>query len=168
MARAMPFGFRSSLAVIAGIVLGDVVFLLLAVFGLSVAERALGELFILGKLGGGFYLIWLGIKIWNSIPLDSENPRLDNSPQGVKGFISGLLVTLSNPKVILFIVDFCRPLVTDASIHIRPATQSVTAEVLCARCSCKFELKIMFKDTDRPYRPPEMVLRPQGHHHYNR
>ena len=68
IARALASGFRPSLAVIGGIVLGDVIFLLFAAFGLSMVARALGNMFFIVKICGGAYLIWLGIRIWFKKP----------------------------------------------------------------------------------------------------
>ncbi len=96
--RAVTSGFRSALAVIVGIVLGDVVFLLLAIYGLSMVAQALGEFFTIVKICGGVYLIWLGCRAWIYNPAhETDNPGV-NSSYGARGFISGLLVTLSNPK----------------------------------------------------------------------
>ena len=105
-ARALASGFRPALAVMWGIVLGDVIFLLFAVFGLSMVARILGNLFFIVKACGGAYLIWLGIKIWRQRPesdLSHQNPAV-RSRWG--NFASGLIITLSNPKVILFYCGF--------------------------------------------------------------
>ena len=105
-ARALASGFRPALAVMWGIVLGDVMFLLFAVFGLSMVARVLGNLFFIVKACGGAYLIWLGIKIWRQRPesaLSHQNPAV-RSRWG--NFASGLIITLSNPKVILFYCGF--------------------------------------------------------------
>ena len=114
-AAAAASGFRYSLAVIAGIVLGDLIFLLLAIFGLSAVARILGELFTLVKLCGGLYLIWLGIKLWTSTPHNSLNNTSGSTPQSTKGFTTGLMVTLANPKVILFYCGFL-PTFLDLSV----------------------------------------------------
>jgi threonine/homoserine/homoserine lactone efflux protein len=105
-ARALASGFRPALAVIWGIVLGDIMFLLFAAFGLSMVARILGNLFFLVKVCGGVYLVWLGIKIWLQRPesvLSDQNPAA-RSKWG--NFASGLIITLSNPKVILFYCGF--------------------------------------------------------------
>jgi len=105
-ARALASGFRPALAVMWGIVLGDVMFLLFAVFGLSMVARILGNLFFIVKACGGAYLVWLGIKIWRQRPesaLSHQNPAV-RSRWG--NFASGLIITLSNPKVILFYCGF--------------------------------------------------------------
>ena len=105
-ARAMASGFRPALAVIWGIVLGDIIFLLFAAFGLSVVARALGNLFFIVKICGGAYLVWLGIKIWLQKP-DLVQSHQNSSTRSYWGnFFSGLIITLSNPKVILFYCGF--------------------------------------------------------------
>ena len=106
VARALASGFRPALSVIGGIVLGDVVYLLFAAFGLALVARALGSMFFIVKLCGGLYLIWLGIKIWHQKPeIVSAQPDANIRSQG-KNFAAGLVVTLSNPKVIIFYCGF--------------------------------------------------------------
>lgn len=106
-ARAMASGFRPALAVIWGIVLGDIIFLLFAAFGLSVVARVLGNLFFIVKIGGGAYLVWLGIKLWLQKPERGQAPQKAAIGRLKWGnFASGLIITLSNPKVILFYCGF--------------------------------------------------------------
>ena len=105
-ARAMASGFRPALAVIWGIVLGDIIFLLFAAFGLSMVARALGNLFFIVKICGGAYLVWLGIKIWLQNPKTFQDNQNPNSRSKWGHFASGLIITLSNPKVILFYCGF--------------------------------------------------------------
>ena len=106
VAKALASGFRPSFAVICGIVLGDIIYLLFAAFGLSVVARAMGNMFIVVKLCGGAYLIWLGVKIW----LKKPEPVTANQNQNIHSqwgnLATGLVVTLSNPKVILFYCGF--------------------------------------------------------------
>jgi threonine/homoserine/homoserine lactone efflux protein len=106
VARALASGFRSALAVICGIVLGDIIFLLFAAFGLSMVARVLGNMFFIVKICGGAYLVWLGVKIW----LKDPEPVFENQDSGTRSqwanFVSGLVITLSNPKVILFYCGF--------------------------------------------------------------
>ena len=115
VARALSSGFRPALAVIAGIVMGDIIFLLLATFGLSIIAHVLGDLFFVVKFVGGAYLIWLGVKIWlnGTKPSDGDPPQ--NPPTPLGNFTGGLLITLSNPKVILFYCGFL-PTFMDLSV----------------------------------------------------
>jgi threonine/homoserine/homoserine lactone efflux protein len=109
ISRSLASGFVPSLGVICGIVTGDIIFLLFAIMGMSVIAQIMGDLFILIKLIGGAYLIFLGIKIWRSKPvLVKEFPPQKKEKKGLKygNFLSGLVITLSNPKVILFYCGF--------------------------------------------------------------
>ena len=105
VARSLSSGFRAALAVIVGIILGDIVFLLLAISGLTLLARALGSLFIVIKFLGGGYLIWLGIRMFLSTPgFRAATPPIRTTRYGC--FFSGFLITLGNPKVILFYCGF--------------------------------------------------------------
>jgi len=106
VARALASGFRPALAVIGGIVLGDIIFLLFAAFGLSMVARVLGNLFFIVKICGGAYLVWLGIKIWLRDPEPVSGTPDDGTHSQWGNFVSGLVITLSNPKVILFYCGF--------------------------------------------------------------
>ena len=106
IARSMASGFRSALWMIAGIVSGDILYLMFAVFGLSAVAKTFGELFVVIKIFGSGYLIWLGLKIFFSKP-DLDTPEQARKKTSKKeNFLSGLLITLSNPKVILFYCSF--------------------------------------------------------------
>ncbi len=101
VARALASGFRPAALVVAGIVLGDIVFLLLAIFGLGALAVILGDLFSVVKYLGAAYLIWLGLRLWFSEPTPPhEQVNPDTRASG--NLLSGLLITLANPKVILF------------------------------------------------------------------
>jgi threonine/homoserine/homoserine lactone efflux protein len=106
VARALASGFRPSVAVICGIVLGDVIYLLFAAFGLSMVARALGNMFFIVKVCGGAYLIWLGVRIWLKKPEPVGGSHTTGTRSRWGNFASGLVVTLSNPKVILFYCGF--------------------------------------------------------------
>jgi threonine/homoserine/homoserine lactone efflux protein len=101
VARALASGAAHGAVVAAGIVTGDLVYLLLAVHGLAALAQTLGGFFVLVQYAGSAYLIGLGIKIWKSPPRIGaiegvrELSWLDN-------YLCGLLVTLANPKAILF------------------------------------------------------------------
>ncbi len=107
VAQALSGGARSSVNVIAGIITGDLVFLLLAVFGMSAVARIMGGLFFVVKLAGSAYLIWMGFRIWRSASVRMEDAQ--NVAQGKTGwqrFACGLFLTLGNPKAICFYMGF--------------------------------------------------------------
>jgi len=105
ISRSLASGFIPSLAVIAGIVTGDIIFLLFAVMGMSVIAQAMGNFFVVIKIIGAVYLIFLGIKIWRSNPVPVQKIKVKNNNK-YGNFLSGLFITLSNPKVILFYCGF--------------------------------------------------------------
>ena len=104
-ARAAAFGFSHGLFTALGIVAGDIVFILVAVYGLVFIAEAMGEQFRLIKYIGGAYLIWLGISLWraDARARNSDEPR--QSSWGAS-FLSGLLITLGDQKAILFYLGF--------------------------------------------------------------
>lgn len=105
VSRALASGFSNASFVVLGIVLGDIVFLLFAIFGLKSVALFLGELFVFVKYIGGVYLIYLGYKILTSKEKSVEIKGKEEL-SWKKNFLTGLLITLSNPKVILFYLGF--------------------------------------------------------------
>src|SRR5690349_20415760 len=98
---ALGRGFREALALITGIIVGDLVYFTLAVLGLAALARSMGGFFIVIKLAGAAYLIWLGVKLWRQPPA-AMIVGGETAPQ--RGFrrsvLGGLVVTISNPKSI--------------------------------------------------------------------
>jgi len=101
VARALGSGFAQAAELVLGIVLGDLVYLLLAVFGLGALATVLGDLFVVVKYLGAAYLLWLGWRLWQSPAATGEGIAATSSARR-SNIISGLLITLANPKVILF------------------------------------------------------------------
>ncbi len=114
VARALSSGVGHASVVILGIVVGDLIFLLLAVFGLSAIADLLGGFFVFIKYAGGTYLIWLGLRIWFVQPAGKGVTGI-REPSWRANFTSGLLITLGNPKVILFYLGF---LPTFVDLHV--------------------------------------------------
>jgi len=105
ISRAIASGFVNASLLVVGIVVGDIIFLLLAIYGLNLVAHVLGDFFILVKYIGGTYLIYLGYKIWRSKV--SPHEIVGNNELSWKtNFFSGLLITLANPKVIIFYLGF--------------------------------------------------------------
>ena len=105
ISRALSSGFLNASFVVMGIVIGDIIFLLLAIFGLSAIASILGDFFILVKYLGGIYLLFLGYKILTSKE-EETNLKGIYELSWKKNFLTGLIITLSNPKVILFYLGF--------------------------------------------------------------
>ena len=102
---AVTGGFRQGACAAAGVVAGDVVFILLAVFGLVLIAEALGSAAFLLQVAGGLYLLPLAAHIWRARAMAPAAPGRD-AGSGMASFMSGLLVTLGDQKAILFYLGF--------------------------------------------------------------
>lgn len=105
VSRALSSGFSHAAVMSVGIILGDIVYLLMAIYGLGYVAASMGELFIIVKYIGGLYLIYLGYKIFTA-KIEKKNIHGIKELSWYKNFTSGLLITLSNPKVIVFYLGF--------------------------------------------------------------
>jgi len=88
-----------------GIVLGDVIYILVAVYGLSLLADWMGERFVYIRYLGAIYLVWLGVMLWHS----SSDDRVESARRGASlgaSFLAGLLITLADQKAILFYLGF--------------------------------------------------------------
>jgi threonine/homoserine/homoserine lactone efflux protein len=128
VARAIASGFRPALPLICGIVLGDILYLLFAFYGLSVVARALEDMFLVVKLCGGAYLLWLGIRLWRKEPEADVGDCNATGASGLGNFASGVVVTLSNPAAIAFYCGFL-PTFLDLSAP-RPADFAAVATIV--------------------------------------
>lgn len=104
-ARSASFGFIHGVFTTMGIVIGDIIFILIAIFGLSILAETMGSFFILIKYLGGAYLIWSGISLWRSQPETIETEKTTNTSL-LSSFLTGLFITLGDQKAILFYLGF--------------------------------------------------------------
>ena len=104
VARALGSGFRSSLAMSFGIILGDLTFLTAVVLGLAFVAQTFGTVFLIIKWLGAAYLVWLAWTFWTSgISPETIEARQGKGRGGlVASFLSGLMLTLGNPKPMIF------------------------------------------------------------------
>lgn len=101
-ARAIHSGPLAAIGTMIGITLADVIYFVLAMLGMAQLSQTMGSAFIIIKIAGGAYLIWLGIKMWREKPID-DNAMASTSKRGfVSNFAEGLAVNLTNPKTIVF------------------------------------------------------------------
>jgi threonine/homoserine/homoserine lactone efflux protein len=117
MSKAVSDGFKSSLFFIGGLVIGDSIFLILAVIGMSAISEILGEMFFIIKIAGGIYLIFLGIRTFRKkdFKLSFKTGLKKNNLQTI---LSGLLITLGNPKPILFYASILPTIINFSKINL--------------------------------------------------
>ena len=104
-ARAAAFGFTHGLFTTLGIVFADILFILVAVYGLALIAEMMGDQFRLIQYIGAIYLIWLGISSWRA---DAKARTSDSISQSSwsSSFLTGFLITLGDQKAILFYLGF--------------------------------------------------------------
>jgi threonine/homoserine/homoserine lactone efflux protein len=101
VARALGSGFRATVPATAGIAAGDLILMTLSAFGLALLAQQMGHLFLIVKIAGALYLLYLGTKYWTApVPEQSEVVPASTG----KGFLAYLGLTLGNPKAITFFV----------------------------------------------------------------
>ncbi|MBB1438980.1 LysE family translocator [Shewanella sp. SG41-4] len=105
IARSFSSGTLPAFYITVGIVLGDYVFIVLALFGLSALAEVMGAAFFIIKYFSAAYLVWLGVKLLRKRENAIDNEESKDSSL-MSNFISGLFITLGNPKAILFYVGF--------------------------------------------------------------
>lgn len=99
---ALGRGLRDALALIGGIILGDLIYFYLAVLGMAALARSMGEFFIVVKLAGAAYLIWLGFKLWRQKPAGPALAAAASPRNYRRSLLGGFMVTIGNPKTIAF------------------------------------------------------------------
>lgn len=111
VARALGSGFRSSLFMSLGLVLGDLTYLTAVVLGLAVVAQTFGTLFLIIKWVGVAYLAYLAYVLWTS-GISAERIEAKRSSGGaLSAVIAGLTLTLGNPKTMLFYIALTPTLV---------------------------------------------------------
>ena len=101
--RSATLGVANGVAVTAGIILGDLVFILLAIFSLSVVAETMGSLFMIVKYLGAAYLLWLGYTLITSKSTTTITVDKTVKKQNlVTSFIAGFILTLGDMKAIIF------------------------------------------------------------------
>lgn len=110
LARAMVDGPRKCFMLAVGMVSSDLVYLILACFGLATIAENWSVAFVVIRYLGAAYLIYLGYKMFKSLPHVKDSIQSESEQQKkhaiLASFSQGFLISASNPKVILFYISF--------------------------------------------------------------
>ncbi len=100
VARVLSGGARSVLPFLAAMWIGEAVWLSMAVFGLAYVAQAFQGVFAILKYLGVCYLLYLAYRMWTA----PGNLREGSLPRGssLRLFLSGMAITLGNPKIMVF------------------------------------------------------------------
>ena len=101
-ARTLSGGFRAAWPLTLGVVVGDMLWPLLAILGISWVTSASQQIALILKGVAVLTFLWLGLTtIRNANRPIGTDTRLTR-PGAWPGFLAGLLVILGNPKAVLF------------------------------------------------------------------
>ncbi len=124
-------GARAGLAASAGVIFADQILIWLAVAGMAAVLASHPAAFHAVQWLGAIYLGWLGYKLLTSKP--GDKPAVNIEPRHY--FKQGALITLMNPKAIVFYMAFF-PLFVDPVQHRGALTFAVMAATVAVLTFC--------------------------------
>lgn len=98
-------GYRAGIPAIIGVGIGVFASVFLALLGVTSALAASDYLFSILKYGGAAYLVYLGVNVWRTSK-HTPNPKADCDVSRKSITVSAFLVSILNPKVLMFYVAF--------------------------------------------------------------
>ncbi|MFK8081409.1 MAG: LysE family translocator [Granulosicoccus sp.] len=113
VARSVGSGVRAGFAMLSGLIIGDLMYLSFAVFGLAVIASSFSALFTFIRWASIAYLLYLAWQFWTAKHHDIRDDKSTRS-ELASAATSGLAITLGNPKTIAFYLALL-PLVLDLS-----------------------------------------------------
>ena len=127
LVQSIQRGWRVGMCVVLGLCLGIVVHTAAVALGLAAVFAASAMAFTVLKFMGAAYLAWLGCRMLLARP--GSQPVLNMQPHHY--FRQGALITLLNPKAIVFYMAFF-PLFVDPARHQGMLTFGVMAATIAA------------------------------------
>ncbi len=139
----------------AGMVFGDVLYLAIVLAGLAFIAETFSYILIFIKWAGVAYLCWLAMQFWKSS--ETINAADVASPvSGKNALISGVLVTLGNPKSILFYISIL-PTVIDINTLAQSDTFILLAITAIILTGVQFPFTIAGAKTRRALQSPRAM-----------
>lgn len=103
--RSIVLGRRSGLMSVAGVALGNLGNALAASLGLAALFAVSSLAFSVIKYAGALYLVYLGVQMFRSAPVENPSALPAAEPPG-RVFRDGFVVALFNPKTTIFFAAF--------------------------------------------------------------
>jgi threonine/homoserine/homoserine lactone efflux protein len=101
VARVIASGTHGVVPFITAMWIGEAVWLACAIFGLALIAQTFYWAFIIIKYCGLAYLVYLAWKMWHA-PVRVEEGDLPDGASSLRLFLTGLAITLGNPKIMVF------------------------------------------------------------------
>ncbi len=127
ISRVLTNGFLDVFPFLAAMWLGEAIWLTLAVTGLSALAQSFATVFIALKYVGVVYLLYLAWNMWNA-PVEIKEDAAPRRRQSLKMFSAGMMVTLGNPKIMIFYIALL-PTIIDIG-HVKTTAWAVLIATL--------------------------------------
>ncbi|CAB3935197.1 TPA: LysE family translocator [Pseudomonas aeruginosa] len=113
--RSATLGVRHGVATALGIVVGDLLFVVLAIAGLVAAVEVMGSVFTVLRYVAAAYLIWVGVGLIRHRD-QPPKPRGAHETGGIwASFVAGMILTLGDVKAVVFYAALF-PVFVDVSV----------------------------------------------------
>jgi len=144
--QGIAAGYRGA----CGIFAGDFILMVLSATGAASLLKTTPALFAVIKAAGAIYLAWIGFSLlrgawqmWrNPAPESAVPDNTDTGADASRPFRTALLISLMNPKAILFFVSFFIQFVDPAYPH--PELSFVILGVIVQICSAAYLSALIF------------------------
>ena len=102
MARGRSSGFMAAL----GIHIGGYAHVIAAAAGLTILFHAVPALYLIVKIAGAAYLVWLGIAMIRGAARAADTSAIHAGKTGWRAFAESVTVEVLNPKTAIFFLSF--------------------------------------------------------------
>jgi len=130
LSHGARYGHRRTLFTICGGVLGFLILIAIAMFGLGAVLQAQPEAMTALQWIGAAYLVWLGIKLWYAPALELTELAESQLYSPASLFRQGFFAALSNPKVLLFFTAFLAQFI-DPDVALLPQFIVIAVTFIC-------------------------------------
>jgi threonine/homoserine/homoserine lactone efflux protein len=112
---ALARGRNVTLALVSGVILGDLIAMSVTVAGLGIVLAASASAFTMMKWAGALYLAWMGIGMIRKAGTATAELQAVGQRGSGTAFRDGFIVTLLNPKSIGFFIAFVPQFIDSAN-----------------------------------------------------
>ena len=118
LARTIASGRRAGIASVIGANLGCVIHTFLVAFGISALVAASHTGFLILKVVGAGYLLWLAVDAMRHGSSLNVGAVERKNVSTLSSFLMGVSVNMTNPKVVLFFITFLPQFVSATDAHV--------------------------------------------------
>ena len=139
--NGLRYGTRAALTNIAGAQAGLAIVIGIVAVGLTSLMATMGYWFDWVRLAGAAYLVWLGVKLIRSPVVGLDADAAPPPPPRGGFFLQGVVVLLSNPKVLVFFGAFIPQFMDMSRDHVsQVALLGVTFMVIAGMTDAMYAL----------------------------